>query len=165
MNKQRTALIALRTLLAILIILNMALIFHFSAQNANKSTQTSNKVGISFTNGVGQAYDDKPPAEKENFHNHFMPILRKCAHAIEFGTLASLVYFLLLTWKGGIVRKYFIAVGFAVLYAASDEFHQYFVDGRAMSIKDVGIDSIGIVTCATLILGVALLLHKRRNRA
>ena len=31
----------------------------------------------------------------------------------------------------------------AILYAASDEFHQSFVAGRGATVMDVGIDSIG----------------------
>ena len=47
-----------------------------------------------------------------------------------------------------------IAAIFAVLYAASDEFHQLFVPGRAGSIRDVIIDGTGAVLGVCIFVGV-----------
>ncbi|MDE5856078.1 MAG: VanZ family protein, partial [Anaeroplasmataceae bacterium] len=38
-----------------------------------------------------------------------------------------------------------------ILYAISDEFHQSFIGGRAPAVKDVVIDSIGLLTALFLI--------------
>ncbi len=40
-------------------------------------------------------------------------------------------------------RQFVVAILLAVLYSATDEFHQLFTPGRNSSIIDVGIDSIG----------------------
>ncbi len=163
MNKKQVALIALRVLLGILVLLNMWLIFRLSAQTAVESGATSDKVGETLSGTMGSNFEDKTPEEKEDFRLNFMPKFRKFAHAAEFGMLASLIYCLLLTWKGGIIRKYFISMGASVIYAFTDELHQYFTDGRNMALKDVGIDSIGIVVCASLILGIVYLLRYLRR--
>ncbi|MFH1352008.1 MAG: VanZ family protein [bacterium] len=72
-------------------------------------------------------------------------IVRKGAHIFEFGTLCVLLY---LAWKNTIKMsavKFFVFVsGFALLYAASDEFHQTFVANRDGNIRDVLIDAAGI---------------------
>lgn len=49
----------------------------------------------------------------------------------------------------------------ALAYACSDEYHQTFVDGRTGTVRDVGIDSIGIV----IAIGIALALRSRRAPA
>ncbi len=163
MNKKQVSLIALRVLLGVLILLNMWLIFRFSAQSAVESGKTSEKVGETITDTILPPETEQTPEEQATFKINLLTRLRKIAHAVEFGTLAALIYFLLLTWKGGLFCKYFISIGAAVLYAFSDEIHQHFSDGRNMSIVDVGIDSIGIVTFTTLILGTILLLRRLRR--
>lgn len=64
--------------------------------------------------------------------------VKKGAHAIGYGLLA-LSYMRAL---GG--RKYLLAWLLAVLYSATDEFHQSFVPGRSASIIDVLVfDNLG----------------------
>ncbi len=71
-------------------------------------------------------------------------VLRKCAHVFEYAVLS----FLLARALGrsfGITRKVLAWTAMlALLYAASDEYHQTFVPGRGPSVHDVVIDSIGI---------------------
>ena len=43
------------------------------------------------------------------------------------------------------VTKIYYAIGLSILYSCTDEFHQLFINGRSGSIKDVLIDSIGIL--------------------
>ncbi|MBQ9784151.1 MAG: VanZ family protein [Clostridia bacterium] len=168
MSKKHVALIALRVLLGILILLNMWLIFSFSSQSATESGKTSEKVGETITDTILPPETEHTPAEQEEFKVNLLSHLRKIAHAVEFGTLASFIFLLLLTWNGYPLIKYFISIGAAALYAVTDEIHQHFSDGRNMSIADVGIDSIGIVVCTSLILGTLYLLRylkKRRDAA
>ena len=163
MKKKQVALVALRVLLGVLILLNMWLIFRLSSQNAIESGTTSDRVGETLSGTLGDDFEEKTPAEKEKFRLEFMPKFRKFAHAAEFGSLATLIFLFLLTWKGHVYIKYFASIGLAVLYAVTDEIHQYFTDGRNMALMDVGIDSIGIVVCTSLVLGVTLLLRYLRR--
>jgi VanZ family protein len=76
-------------------------------------------------------------------------LLRKLAHVTEYAVLTAL------WWRAlralGISRPLAAAVGVALLYAVSDEFHQTFVDGRNGTPVDVLIDAIGMTVAALLI--------------
>ena len=54
--------------------------------------------------------------------------------------------FLLIALVKGKNKKFiFIAIAFAIIYAISDEIHQFFVPGRACALQDVLIDTTGIL--------------------
>lgn len=70
-------------------------------------------------------------------------VLRKAAHLVVFGVLAVLVARLvqdLLHGGTGVLPVSWLAT---LAYAASDEWHQTFVDGRAGQPSDVAIDMAG----------------------
>jgi len=71
-------------------------------------------------------------------------LLRKIAHMVEFGILAFLLYRAIIVNEPKIKKAIIYALIIALFYAFSDEFHQLFVRGRQCSIKDVGIDAMGI---------------------
>lgn len=73
-------------------------------------------------------------------------ILRKIAHAAEFGILTFLAYKAFnLENKPKTKKALILAFVFSFCYAISDEIHQSFVLGRQASVLDVGIDSLGII--------------------
>ncbi len=74
-------------------------------------------------------------------------VARKIAHALEFGVLGALLFRAL--------ERPAVAVALGSLYAATDEVHQSFVDGRVGSPLDWTIDTVGVV------LGVLLLARRR----
>ena len=83
-------------------------------------------------------------------------LLRKTAHAVEYAVLAALLW--RAAWGSfGWGRRALFAFSFslAVLYAASDEWHQAFVPGRGPSAADVGVDAAGA-------LAACLFLKRRR---
>jgi VanZ family protein len=82
-------------------------------------------------------------------------LLKKAAHAIEYGVLY------LLLWQALDRRHSFLALAWTltVLYAASDEFHQTFVPGRDGRWMDVIIDSVGASVSA-----LAVWASMRQNR-
>ena len=67
-------------------------------------------------------------------------LLKKGGHLLGYALLAlALLHGLRLKgWKGDIFSMYGV-----LLYAISDEFHQFFVYGRSASPMDVGIDLLG----------------------
>ncbi len=77
-------------------------------------------------------------------------ILRKIAHALEFAILTYLLFRAIKLDEPRTKRAVIFALIIALFYAFSDESHQLFVKGRQCSIKDVGIDSIGILISAGL---------------
>jgi len=87
-------------------------------------------------------------------------LLRKLAHFTEFAALG-----MLLTWRMGMLQKH---PGFALLFgglaACVDETLQRFVPDRGPSIRDVGIDTCGVIVgMALLITGHHLLKRKLYN--
>ncbi len=48
--------------------------------------------------------------------------------------------------------KFGISSTLGIIYATSDEIHQYFVPGRACMIEDVFIDTLGVMLGISLIL-------------
>jgi VanZ family protein len=81
-------------------------------------------------------------------------VLRKLAHMAEFGLLW------LLWWRALGARHAAAAVAITLLYAASDELHQHFVEGRHGSVLDWCIDAAGVGLA-----GLAVVLRARRRRA
>ena len=64
-------------------------------------------------------------------------VLRKIAHVCEYAVLGLLLY--------RATRREQLAVLIGVLYAASDELHQHFVAGRHATVRDVAIDTAGVL--------------------
>lgn len=75
-------------------------------------------------------------------------MLRKLAHLTEYGVLW------LLWWRalGFLVATALPAVAIALLYAATDEWHQSFVTGRHGSPVDWAIDALGVGIAVALLL-------------
>ncbi|MBA2423994.1 MAG: VanZ family protein [Actinobacteria bacterium] len=69
-------------------------------------------------------------------------VLRKLAHAAEFGVLGALLL--------RAIDRAGVAFALGTLYAVSDELHQMFVPGRMGSPLDVAIDTVG-VACGVLL--------------
>lgn len=123
----------------------MGVIFYFSSCTADESAQQS---GF-FTQLFSRILKNFPSAEL---------IVRKSAHFLEFTALGFSFSLALYTQFSKF--KTAGAVGLTSLYAATDEFHQLFVDGRACRFADWLIDTAGGLTGAVVFLLLALLVQK-----
>ena len=139
-------------------ILMMSMIFSFSSQNGTESSQLSEKVArgifITIDHVMDRGWDDEKIQELADEYQY--PV-RKLAHMTEYCLLAICVS----------LPLYILCVAFA----ASDEFHQTMVANRGPSVKDVGIDSIGVLFGITFVrlfcwiaLGGNTKKRKRRRR-
>ncbi len=93
------------------------------------------------------------PGSAKHYYNLFYFLERKTFHVIEYFILGSLFYFyfsLKFTQK----RTILFSTILTLLYAMSDEWHQTFVFGRDGRIRDVLIDSLGILLAMFLILKI-----------
>jgi VanZ family protein len=63
-------------------------------------------------------------------------VLRKGAHITEYAVLGALLYRAL--------AREAVALATGIAYAATDELHQHFVQGRHASPVDVAIDAVGV---------------------
>lgn len=121
----------------------MALIFFFSSQTRQESSEVSMGVVkkiVDVISGIisGSEKDKKELADL--IHN----FIRTAAHFAVFALLgiSSAVMFLSNLTK---MRKnvFFITLMFCFVYACSDEIHQIFVDGRAFQFSDIIVDTFG----------------------
>ena len=131
-----------------------AAIFYFSAQPADVSTEMSDGVTmlllkIAETLGLLEL---SPELVYELCEKLATPV-RKCAHITEYMILHGAILFGLYHWSDTMRGKQWLQWAFAmtVCYAATDEFHQLFVPGRAGMVTDVLIDSIGVTVMTWLI--------------
>ena len=127
----------------IVLILWMIVIFSFSSADANKSTGTSDKVITTMIEIKDKITNNETPNnEKEIIVNNSSFYIRKIAHITEYLILGFLMFNLLKQYS---VTNIYYAIGLSILYSCTDEFHQLFISGRSGSIRDVLIDSIGIL--------------------
>lgn len=127
----------LRLILVVITLLLTIGIFFLSNQPAGKSGELSTTI----------AAHSLPYVEKwtgrEMSLAHWNHVLRKTAHFSLYFILASIIMVLgrLNDWSWR--RALFISLFSAMTYAIIDETHQWFVDGRGASVRDVAIDSAG----------------------
>lgn len=138
-------------------------IFAFSAQDAERSGETSEGVALRLLPSL--AYAD---AALLGAVNH---IIRKCAHAFVYALLGGFASAFWLTcirptlqarpFRRSIVFCSLLGWSFATLYAASDEIHQIFVPGRGPAPIDVLLDSSGAALGAAIAALIWVLTRKK----
>lgn len=133
-----------KILLWILVISWMCLIFYFSQQDSVESTNQSR--GFIDKTNIIEKYDDKTDAEKEQIMIGIDAKVRKIAHAGVFLVLGVLVCFLVKEFTLDIKKILIISFIICMFYACSDEIHQLYVPGRSGELKDIVIDSLGLLT-------------------
>ena len=157
MNKK---LLIYRIVLLCLILSLMVFIFIYSAQPSD----TSHDASAGIATGI---VDKVAPGVSENYEV-FETIhlwIRKLFHVAEFALLSFFATLFISTFKMKQWHHALIAIGFSILYAISDEMHQYFVPGRGAALLDVGIDSIGaILGWAFALLTLSLYGHIQKKR-
>lgn len=118
----------------VLLLLWVAVIFIMSQQTGEKSSSQSNFI-VNLVTFTGIELND-----------YLMDIatlvVRKSAHFTEYLILFILVYRVVILYMNKTQAR-IIAVLFVFGYACSDEFHQYFINGREAAFRDVIIDTSG----------------------
>ena len=149
-----------RALFAILIIVNCMVIFSFSAQNSEKSSETS---GIIVDKLVDTFFSVDENGEKESIRDTLTFCIRKTAHFSIYALLGIWLMNEANTFDISNRRKIFISVIFGLLYALSDEFHQNFVSGRSPEIRDVCIDTCGVLFGTIVVIMINKIVYKIRS--
>lgn len=139
--------IILRIFIIILILIWMNMVFGFSAQNSSESSSLSMWVASLITNDM-------------DLQEVLEPYIRKIAHFSEYGAGGVLFFSLFSTFNLKDEKKLIFAIGVGFLYSVSDEIHQLFVDGRSGQIKDVYIDTLGVITGALIMCFIINLVKK-----
>lgn len=132
----------------------MAMIFYYSSQVGEVSSQTSNQAGEILGSILGV---EVPPGNASQTQILLGLDVRKSAHVFLF-SLLGLTSFGFFASVFGVFGKncalltplkvFACSVLLSAVYACLDEWHQSFVDGRAGLVSDVAIDAIGFVGAA-----------------
>ena len=134
-----------------LLLLWMSVIFIMSAQPADKSSQMSGGIVSKLIAALFNKYNVEQQAIIKNI---LTVIVRKTAHFFEYLILGLLSFSFASNFQNYKYKK-ITCIIFGMVYAISDEIHQYFIPGRACRLTDVLIDTMGVVTSVLLILVVS----------
>lgn len=127
----------------------MILIFFFSAQNGNTSSETSGGFAEFLAKISHPDFASFSDSKKLSVLSNCQFIVRKAAHFSVYAALGFFCTLPLLHYKRLLFfKRICAAVLISAVYALSDEFHQYFVPERSCRITDVLIDTCGALTGA-----------------
>jgi len=133
-------------------LLLMYMIYSFSAQEADISSAQSMAVSRLIVRGVEHVADrDWDDWKIDELASKIEGPVRKCAHMGEYFLLAVAVAFPFYVYGVRGLLLVLLAGVICVLYACGDEYHQSMVSGRSPSMRDVGIDSIGVLAGIILV--------------
>lgn len=132
----------------------MVVIFAFSAQPSSESAQLSGWASQIIIKAA-----DALHISTAGVNLHYL--VRKTAHFTVFAVLGLLWYFAIYRDRCPLFRTGFLAFIISAAYAASDEFHQFFVAGRSSQVTDVMIDSSGVLLA--VLLSTLFVVCKRTN--
>lgn len=161
-------------LAAVLVLVMCAFIFYMSAKPAVDSDEISLGVVGQIITFFVPGFGDMSAADQAATQSSLNHIVRKCAHFTEFAILGVLVFNLVIqavrtrrkldsrALSFRIAPLAASAWALATLYAATDEFHQIFVPGRAGMLTDICIDSSGVLVGILIATAILVLVKKRR---
>ncbi len=128
-----------------LTLITMAFIFYMSSQNATVSTNTSGSFIGNIANFISKHFRNSSESEKRLLIMGMQRFVRKAAHLTVYLILGFFCFGFFSQFELSFLKRALFAFSVSVLYAISDEVHQTFVKGRSGEIKDVIIDTLGIV--------------------
>lgn len=148
-----------RIIFSVLAVICMIMIFRFSSEDSERSSETSGKITKTAVHIAVNNYDKLPKEKQMSILDKATFVIRKSAHF----SLYALLGFMVSMAAGR--RKPFSLVSagvivFCFLYALSDEIHQYFVPGRSCEFRDMMIDTSGALTGMLVSLLILFMLQK-----
>ena len=150
-----------RVLLTTLTVLSLIFIFYNSLQSVAESGARSRAVSQTVSQGVetvtGQTMTK---TERQNFHQ----LIRKAAHAVEYGAFTFFAVLCLFSWLGRLKGWPLAAFGFAALVSVADELLQRIPKGRFPRALDVLYDLAGAVLGLAVATLIAFLVARRRKK-
>ena len=160
--KFKKNLIFKRILFLVMLAATFYVIFNFSAQDGGKSGNLSLKV-TNFIVDMLSKVKNMDLALRMHYIERLHPIIRKLAHFSIYCLVGFSVMGFWCTFDIKNKYKLLWSILIGVLYAAGDEFHQSFVPGRGPSIRDVCIDSAGVLTGIFIMIFLILLFEAFNN--
>lgn len=136
----------------------MVMIFSLSHQKAQQSNEISGGITYRAAEAAGKllGWDD---ARMEHYGKIWEHPVRKMAHMTEYAVFAVILLGNFSQYGNTEKRRYLWAQLGAVGYAATDEFHQLFIQGRSGQISDVIIDATGACIGLLAVWGILHIWH------
>ncbi len=156
----------IRAVSFVLAILTAVMIYSFSADTAEESSELSSNITDKVLSTVGIDKETMPPAEYEEVKTKTEFSIRKLAHFSEYALLGACVFVFFFTFGKRKWLTILLTLAVCMPYAAFDEWHQAFVPGRGPGIRDVLIDSAGALFGAVVVIAVVQLgfyLYKKKK--
>ena len=149
----------------ILTLVWIVVIYAYSAQPADESSQNSSGIVETLIQILYPDYEELSPLEQLKLKNDLTWLVRKSAHAAEYAILAILIYITCvisnLKWAHQV--KIWMALACSIVYAATDEIHQLFVEGRSGQFTDVLVDTFGALIGILILQIIYQLIHRNKN--
>lgn len=133
-----------KTVLIILLICWMVVIFMFSNQSSEKSSNVS-ESSINFILDKLSITREMSYNDKTQVIENLQTPIRKLAHFSIYAVGGLLSFALVNQYKLPIKNKVVYSFIFCLAYSITDEIHQYFIPGRSCEIRDILIDSFGVL--------------------
>ena len=134
----------IRILSVLFLMLVFTQIFFFSNQNGEESENLSLNLMRKITILLSKNNEISQKNIDQIIYNWHV-IIREFSHFIVFVPIGIFVMCLISTYKIKLRYKFLISMSVGILYAVFDELHQFFVQGRAAELMDVGIDTLGVL--------------------
>lgn len=137
------------TVVAIILLISLYIvIFRFSAQDAEESSELSRKVTEMvlqiYYRLIGNTWGGGGYSEAGEVWDYALEnMIRKSAHFTEYMCIGFLSYSVVILWYKPLWKGRLLVLVQLLVSAGLDELHQYFVPGRWASMKDVMIDTAG----------------------
>ena len=157
----------IRVILIVLLIATFVRIFCFSSQDGEKSSSVSRKVTTAVTQNV-KKIQDMDSKERELTLNKIEHVIRKIAHFSIYTLVGILMMALMSTYDISKRKQILISILVGIMYATSDEIHQYFIPGRSAMVTDVLIDTAGVclgVLIVLISLQIYIKIYKKRQKS
>jgi VanZ family protein len=167
--------VAIALCIALFVVLNMIIIFKFSAESREESGDRSASLTNFVLHVIYPHYDEMSYTEQTEAAEKMHHIVRKAAHFLEYALLGFLTSSLMLFLRRYLVKRkielwktWFYPAEFCFLYAITDEIHQVYSE-RGPSPKDVLIDTagalFGILLIQLIVYFVGVFLKRRRLKS
>ncbi len=147
-----------------LVALCMAFIFFMSAKPAQQSSQVSGQFIRSVAAIVTPDFSALSEDEQDTVVESFQHVVRKGAHFSIYLLLGVLCLLAMQTHQVKTGVKIGVSLGICLLYAASDELHQLFIDGRSGQVSDVLLDFCGSTVGVLLTAGLVILIRRHLRK-
>lgn len=131
-----------KIILSLLIIIWMGAIFTFSSQVSDKSSNTSGNT-IRFVLNKLQITKNMNKQQENELVESLQGPVRKMAHFSVYALGGIISYMLFSQYEISNKKRIVYSLLLCMIYAITDECHQYFVPGRSCELRDILIDSSG----------------------